>query len=40
VTPANQRPGITVIVNGNIYGPSGVDELMDMIAVRLKLDGV
>jgi phage-related protein len=40
VTPANARPGLTVIVNGNIYGPSGVDELMDMIALRLKLDAV
>jgi hypothetical protein len=40
VTPANARPGITVIVNGNIYGPSGVDELMDMIARRLRLDAV
>jgi hypothetical protein len=40
VTPANARPGVTVIVNGNIYGLSGVDELMDMIAIRLKLDAV
>jgi hypothetical protein len=40
VAPANARPGLTVIVNGNIYGPSGVDELMDMIAIRLDLDGV
>jgi hypothetical protein len=32
--------GLTVVVNGNIYGPSGVDELMDMMAKRLRLDGV
>ena len=34
------RGGLTVHVHGNIYGPSGVDELMDMMARRLRLDGV
>lgn len=32
-------PGITVNVAGSIIGPSGIDELMDMMAVRLRLDG-
>lgn len=37
---AGGRGGMSVNVYGNIYGPSGVDELMDMMARRLKLDGV
>jgi hypothetical protein len=37
---ASGGSGISVVVNGNIYGPSGVDELMDMMAKRLRLDGV
>ncbi len=32
--------GIVVNVAGSIIGPSGVDELMDMMARRLRLDGV
>lgn len=42
VTPAGQAApgaGVTVVVNGNIYGPSGVDELADMLAIRLRLAG-
>jgi hypothetical protein len=37
---ASGGSGISVVVNGSIIGPSGVDELMDMMARRLKLDGV
>jgi len=41
VLPASARgTGVTVIVNGSILGVSGVDELMDIIAVRLRLQGV
>jgi hypothetical protein len=40
VTPADARPGITVNVYGNIVGPSGIEELMDMMARRLKFDAV
>lgn len=35
----NSSPGVTVVVNGNIYGISGVDELTGMIAKRLRLQG-
>lgn len=31
--------GVTVVVQGNIYGVSGVDELSDLIAIRLRLAG-
>jgi hypothetical protein len=37
---AQGSAGITVNVAGSIIGPSGVDELADMLAFRLKLDGV
>jgi hypothetical protein len=40
VTPADARPGVVVNVYGNIVGPSGIEELTNMIAVRLRLDAV
>jgi hypothetical protein len=42
VTARNQvgtGSGITIVVNGNIYGISGIDELSDLIAQRLRLAG-
>jgi hypothetical protein len=40
VTPINGgAPGVQVVVNGNVYGVSGVDELSDLIAERLRLAG-
>jgi hypothetical protein len=31
--------GITIIVQGHIYGISGVDELSDRVALRLRMNG-
>jgi hypothetical protein len=41
VLPAAQsRAGVTVIVQGNVYGgPAGIDELSDMIALRMRVLG-
>lgn len=41
VTPRVERGGLTVqiVVNGSIYGVSGVDELSDLVARRLRLSG-
>lgn len=40
MTSGNGGSGITVNVAGSIIGPSGIDELTDMMAARLRFDGV
>jgi hypothetical protein len=39
VTPAGDGAGVTVVVNGNIYGVSGLDELVGLLAIRLRALG-